>query len=281
VDFPFRWYRLLVEGSETEPVPYRPGVYGRNLIPDLWTTLADARQARAGGASLWRFAAGRLSEFGRIFAGREMLDVLVWDDPAPGLRELRGFLGELAGKLTRKLPRAASLRQELARRSLRRALGQARAGSGAGPVRLLFVCQGNICRSPFAAAALQALLPPDGKVTVDSFGMMPRPGRPTPDFGLAAAATHGIDLRAHRSAHLSREAAEAATAILVFDETNRHAVAERYPTLRAPVLMLGDFASPPEGDIQDPVDDDGAVFAGCYAVIARSVEGVAKVVGRS
>src|SRR5262249_9095634 len=35
VDFPYRWYRLLVANEETTHVPYRIGVYGRNLLPDL------------------------------------------------------------------------------------------------------------------------------------------------------------------------------------------------------------------------------------------------------
>ena len=31
VDFPYRWYRLLVDSVETPPRRYRIGIYGRNL----------------------------------------------------------------------------------------------------------------------------------------------------------------------------------------------------------------------------------------------------------
>ena len=42
VDFPYRWYRLLVEDAETPPVPYKAGIFGRNLVPDLMSALVEA-----------------------------------------------------------------------------------------------------------------------------------------------------------------------------------------------------------------------------------------------
>ena len=46
VDFPYRWYRLLTAAEEAPALPYRTGVYGRNLLPDLHVCL---RQAEARG----------------------------------------------------------------------------------------------------------------------------------------------------------------------------------------------------------------------------------------
>ena len=272
VDFPYRLYAVLVEGKVLPPVEYRAGVFGRNLLPDLRITLSEARQVRGGPLALLRFAANRIGEFGRLLTGREQMDVLVRDDPMPGLRELLDFAREVARRLGGKLPGVAALRRRRAVHALRRAL------AGAGSPRILFVCQGNICRSPFGAAALRARLP---RVEVASYGMMPGGGRPTPELGIAAAASAGIDLAPHRSAHLSREAAQAATAILVFDEINRNALAERYPDLAAPVLSLGDFADPPVATIEDPVDGDAAMFARIYGLIGRGVEGVAQLINRA
>jgi protein-tyrosine-phosphatase len=102
--------------------------------------------------------------------------------------------------------------------------------------------------------------------------MMPRPGRPTPDAGIAAARAKGIELSRHRSAHLSREEAMAATVIVVFDDINRRAVQERYPDIRAPVLKLGEFLAVPVANINDPIDGDQAVYGATYAVIERAVD---------
>jgi protein-tyrosine-phosphatase/CelD/BcsL family acetyltransferase involved in cellulose biosynthesis/predicted ATP-grasp superfamily ATP-dependent carboligase len=272
VDFPYRWYALLVDGVETPPVPYRTGIFGRNLVPDLWSILSDAKQIRGGGGSLIGFAASRASEFGRVFTRHEIQDVLVRDDPAPGLLELGSITHALAARITRRLPFVSSLRRAQERGSLRKALKNA----ADGKVRIVFVCQGNICRSPFAEAMLRTRLSARGSsVTVASFGMLPRQGRATPDDGIMAAAAKGIDLRPHRSAHLSRALAEAATVIFVFDDINRRAILDRYPDLRVPILQIGDFAPRPIGRIDDPIDGDHAVYAATYDAIEASVVALA------
>jgi protein-tyrosine-phosphatase/CelD/BcsL family acetyltransferase involved in cellulose biosynthesis/predicted ATP-grasp superfamily ATP-dependent carboligase len=273
VDFPYRWYALLVDGVETPPVSYRTGIYGRNLIPDLWSILSDAQRIRDSAGSLTGFAASRASEFGRIFTRREIQDVLVRDDPAPGLLEIWGFARGLTARITRRIPFAGNLRRARAFGLLRKALNDA----AGGDVRVIFVCQGNICRSPFAEAMLRTRLSEQsGSVTVASFGMLPRPGRATPDVGIMAAAARGIDLQKHRSAHLSRAQAEAATMIFVFNDINRRAVLDRYPDLRVPILQLGDFAPRPIGGIEDPIDGNQAVYTATYDAIEESVIGLAR-----
>jgi protein-tyrosine-phosphatase len=268
VDFPHRWYALLVDGEETSPVPYRTGIYGRNLIPDLWSILSEARQIRDRAGSLLGFSVSRVSEHGRVFTRREIHDVLVSDDLVPGLLELWSIFRGLIAYITRKFPFGALLRRAWAHRSLKKALHNAEGSE----MWVIFVCQGNICRSPFAEAMLRRLLPAkSGSVTVASFGMLPRPNRQTPDVGIAAAEAKAIDLRAHRSAHLSRAQAEAATMIFVFDDINHRAILDRYPYLRVPILRLGDFAPRRIGNIEDPIDGDRALYAATYDAIETSI----------
>ena len=275
IDFPYRWFKLLVDDVETPSAAYRVGIYGRNLIPDLWSTLSEGKHLRATYRGLLGFASNRFFELGRMFTGREIHDVLVGDDLKPGLLELRNAVGDLAGRVARRIPGATLMLQMRARAGLARALGRA----AGGEVRLLIVCQGNICRSPFAEALLRArLLPQARSVALASFGMLPRPGRPSPDFAIAAAAARGVDLRSHRSAHLSRAEAEAATAIFVFDDINRAAILERYPDLSAPVLRLGDFAPDHVGNIDDPIDGNRARHDETYDAIAESIAGVARLI---
>jgi protein-tyrosine-phosphatase/predicted ATP-grasp superfamily ATP-dependent carboligase len=268
VEFPWRWYRLLTAGEESPAVRYRAGVFGRNLMPDLQAVLTEA-QAR--GAGLLPVLGRWLLEFRRVVAGREVHDVLVGDDPRPALAEFGQVAGEAARRAAALLPGRAALGRLRARARLRAALRRADADNkGGGEVRLVFVCLGNICRSPFAAALLQARLAGRPRLRVGSAGMLPRPGRPTPPLGVQAAAAHGIDLTAHRSTYLFRAEAAAATALLVFDEATRRAVLDRYPDLHRRVIKLGDLLDGAE--IADPVDGDAAVFAATYAAIAAAVE---------
>jgi protein-tyrosine-phosphatase len=234
----------------------------------LWSILSDARQIRDRGGSLLGFTVSKVSEFGRVFTRREIQDVLVTDDPAPGLLELRSMITGLASRIGRKLPFVPNIRRSRVRRSLERALRKAE-GSEA---RVIFVCQGNICRSPFAEAMLRMrLLAKADSVTVASFGMLPRPGRSSPEIGIAVAKTKGIDLRAHRSVHLSRIDAQAATVIIVFDDINHRAILGRYPDLRVPILRLGDFAPGLIGNIEDPIGGDLALYTSTYDAIEASI----------
>jgi len=263
VDFPWLWYRLLTAGEESPAIGYRAGVFGRNLLPDLQAVLAEAHGRGTGGLP---HLARSLVELGRVATGREIHDVLVRDDPRPALAELGTVLGEAARRGAMRLPGWAALVRQHARARLRR--------QGTGEV--VFVCLGNICRSPFAAAALRAQ-PAMRSVRIGSAGMLPRPGRPTPPLGVQAAAARGIDLTMHRSVWLSRAMAEAATHVLVFDETTRRAVLDRYPDLRERVIKLGDLLD--GADIADPVDGDAGTFAAVYATIAAATTELGRLLG--
>jgi protein-tyrosine-phosphatase/predicted ATP-grasp superfamily ATP-dependent carboligase len=262
VDFPHRWYQLLVAGEETPAVGYRTGVYCRNLVPDLQISLIEAAARRRGRAATAWFMICRGGELLRVFSGRDVHDVLVSDDPRPGLIELREIVQNLGRRIANLLPGATGRRRQRAR-VLVRALGR----NAVRPL-IMFVCQGNICRSPFAAALLRARLA-DGRISIGSAGMMPQPGRPTPKFGLEAAAAHGVDLRTHRSLWLTRQLAEAALLLVVFDDITRCAVLDRYPEAKRRVVLLADLARLSE--IPDPIDGDAARFRQVYSQITMAI----------
>ena len=262
VDFPYRWYRLLTAAEEGPAVPYRTGVYGRNLLPDLHVCLRQAEARRLGSVATAWLIARWAAEMSRILIGKEVHDVLVHDDARPGLIELYDIALAVRRAIERRSPGAAVRRRRRARlqlNSLRRKIGIP---------HIVFVCQGNICRSPFAEALLRARLGNSG-VMISSAGMMPRPGRSTPTFGREAASEHGLDLSAHRSVWLSRNMVETASLIIVFDELTRSGVFDRYPDITAPVILLGDLLE--LGDITDPIDGGAAEFRRVYDQIAAGV----------
>jgi protein-tyrosine-phosphatase/predicted ATP-grasp superfamily ATP-dependent carboligase len=260
VDFPYRWYRLLVSGEETPAVAYRVGIYGRNLVPDLRMSLVEA--AARGRAATACFMIGRGAELLRVFSGREVHDVLVRDDLRPGLVELREITRGVQRHAAKLVPGGAALRRRRAR-----AMATAQCARAVHPL-VMFVCQGNICRSPFAAALLRARLGERG-ISIGSAGMMPLPGRPTPSLGLTAAAAFGIDLAAHRSAWLTRHFADAASLLIVFDQITRDAVLDRYPQVERRLMLLGDVAA--LGEIPDPIDSGAAGFEQVYNQIALAI----------
>ena len=148
------------------------------------------------------------------------------------------------------------------------------------PVRsVLVVCNGNIFRSPFAAAILKRTLDHSG-VAVDSAGFV-GPGRPSPADAVAAAARRGIDLRRHRSQLLTPDLVRGADVILVMDAAQRRAICERFGRAPQDVLFLGDFDPLPidRRAIEDPWEQSPAVCEAVYRRIEDCVGTLARGLG--
>jgi len=277
VDFPHRWYKLLVHGEETEPRPYPVGVYGRNFLPDIEQTASRMRRLRHRPMELLKVGGGAVAEFGRALVGREKSDVLVLDDPTPGLLEIKDFVASSACRVVSILPGAEARRRKLDRHVLRNTIRRRKRGG----VTINVVCQGNICRSPYAAMLLRRALQSEfHRVRVFSAGMLPRWGVSSPENAIEAASASGIDLREHRSQHLSRELAESATVLVIFDDINRERLLDRYPELSSRLVMLGSFASQRKWPlhIADPDGGDLMKFEMTYAHIEDAAKGMAQAI---
>lgn len=143
----------------------------------------------------------------------------------------------------------------------------------ANPRSLLFICHGNICRSPFAAAMLASALPPAlaRAVTVASAGFI-GPGRSPPLHALNTARAHGVDISNHRSATISPESLNAADLVVVMSGAQQRGLASRVAA-GAKVLVLGDLDPLPikQRTIPDPWEGPVDAFEESYGRITRCV----------
>lgn len=89
--------------------------------------------------------------------------------------------------------------------------------------RVLFVCMGNICRSPLAAAALRARLGGETAwaIDVDSAGTHAyHVGEPADPRAFQAGARRGYDLAVHRARQVGREDFARFDYVLAMDRAN-------------------------------------------------------------
>lgn len=269
VDFPYALYRLLVESAVPVPTSYRLGIYGRNVIPDLWQLRSNLHAMQ--GAALRRIArlATWLWQFRHLLTGREVQDVWVRDDRAPALEELRQFMGvRLASLRTRGF---AAFNPAAERRRLDTAT------QTGGPSDILFLCQGNICRSPYAELKLQQLMAAHAAPRIASAGLLPRNSRPSPDAAQAAARKRGIDLSTHCSRHAFADLVAAASIIFIFDDINLRSFMGRFPALRDRVFFLSVLAdAAADREIHDPHGQDRHVFDHTYAKIDLCLENLVR-----
>jgi protein-tyrosine phosphatase len=145
------------------------------------------------------------------------------------------------------------------------------------PPAVLFVCHGNVCRSPYAEFAFRnALSSVESRmVRVGSAGFI-GPGRQPPSQALAAAARRGVDMRSHSSELIQNSALRDAALVVVMSAQQARAL-RRGGRPRTGILVLGDLdpQAISRRTIEDPWNKDASVFDDCYARIDRCVQRLA------
>lgn len=138
------------------------------------------------------------------------------------------------------------------------------------PARVLFVCTGNICRSPYAERVWENLT--GGAVAADSAGFI-GPGRPPPPKALAAATARRIDHAHHRSKLVTPEIVRFADVVFVFDGANFARLGREHGREVGAVFWLGDFDPVWAGEraIRDPWGRDVVEFRKTFSRIERCI----------
>ena len=266
VDFPYRLYQLLCNHQATSPVLYPVGRYNRNLIGDIWQMRALASQLKRQPATLAKVTLRWLAGFARLLTLREKHDMLTADDPRPTWAEVKQFVHQ----------RFASGAEAAAALTSQRTLKTLVTGR---PHKILFVCQGNICRSPYAEFKARSIFSSIGlAVEVDSAGMLPRNQRPSPAVALEAAKLAGIDLNAHLSKCVDAEMLAGADLIVIFDDINYAHVRQRHPDQLEKLVFLSSFIEQGGASqyLEDPDGQDLVVFQKVYARIDQCLSNLAE-----
>jgi protein-tyrosine-phosphatase len=157
---------------------------------------------------------------------------------------------------------------------VRRRLRRQAIAAWAGSRTIVFICLGNICRSPFAELLARQIIG-EGKI-VSSAGYFPKSGRRAPSRAVESARLWGIDLTAHRSRVLTNDLIEEADAIFVFDYDNHRNVVSGYPAARGKVHYAGALAERGPFAIEDPIGRSAIAFETTYQLIANIVDAAVK-----
>jgi protein-tyrosine phosphatase len=144
-------------------------------------------------------------------------------------------------------------------------------------LRILFVCTGNTCRSPLAAAALVAELGPDAdRIEVSSAGTSAWEGQPASDGSKEVAAADGLDLSAHRSKRVTSTMARTSDFVFVMEPSHRSALAAfGVPAERVHVISEWPEPGEPGLQVSDPFGASREAYEECWRRIRRHVARIA------
>lgn len=140
--------------------------------------------------------------------------------------------------------------------------------------KILFVCTGNTCRSPMAAALFNRLATEKniGYEAV-SAGLSAAEGSPASFNAIRAMEDYpSADLSCHRSGRLTRNDVEEASLILTMERFHRQMILSMYPEAYQKVFTLKEYVYGTDGDIADPYGGDETEYRHCAAIISQAVE---------
>ncbi len=133
--------------------------------------------------------------------------------------------------------------------------------------RLVFVCAGNICRSPYAEwRAAQSGFP------TASMALSGNSGQPADAQAQATARQFGVDLERHQSCNIADFAPEPGDLLIAMEPRQAQALAARYaadPAIQ--VTLLGLWSSPRRPHLYDPHTLSPGYFRTCFELIDTGV----------
>lgn len=144
------------------------------------------------------------------------------------------------------------------------------------PVRsVLFVCKGNVCRSPLADVYFQEKVRRENLgIVVKSAGIETTPGKPAHSLARDVSREHGISLESHGTTPLFMDLVTQSDLVFVMELSQKDRVLKLYPKARGKVFVLGRFCRSGALDIDDPYSGTREDFVHCFTRIREACDRV-------
>ncbi len=140
--------------------------------------------------------------------------------------------------------------------------------------RILLVCTGNVCRSPMAAALLQAKAAEKGQkdlFVITSAGTWAQEGETASLTAQAIMRRRGLSLDGHRGRTITRMMLEQVDLVLVMTQHHRDSLAAEFPSARRKIHLFSELVGQ-QYDISDPYGGTPDEYESCAAELSSLVD---------
>ena len=143
--------------------------------------------------------------------------------------------------------------------------------------KIMFVCTGNICRSPMGHYYLQKLVNEAGlenDYLISSCGTYANNGESSTINAIESMKKYGVDMNKHRATNIANTDIEDYDLVICLTLTHKASVLEYSPKLKGKVFTLKEYAYPEDSykNIDDPWGLNINVYNDCAEEIVNSVD---------
>lgn len=260
VDFPFGLLCLAADREVAPQAAYKIGYRTRLVWRDLdWIRTRFLSRPDP-------YACMEILKLLRPLLGRESWDFFDWGDLGLTAADFRKFAVEKTETIRRKLTTGQRMRaaKRLHERNVARLfLPRER------PAQVLFLCYGNICRSPVAESLLRQRFP---NVKIQSAGFHNSVGRSVPSHMQKAVAKYSIDISNFASQRVTLAMIRDADVVFLHDMRNYELFWREFPEETSRVLFLGLCGVPPILEIEDPYELDQDATTAIVGQISDAID---------
>src|SRR5690348_3499598 len=142
---------------------------------------------------------------------------------------------------------------------------------------VLFICTGNVCRSPMAEGLFRQAVEGRGEYRVLSAGLGALEGQPPSPYAVQAVKELGINISGQRSRMLTPDLVQAADYIFGMTHSHIDTVMMLYPFAAEKTFLLREFDETLdqfEKDISDPIGGSYEIYLTCRDQIEQGIASI-------
>ncbi|MFY9987247.1 MAG: serine hydroxymethyltransferase [Chthoniobacterales bacterium] len=140
---------------------------------------------------------------------------------------------------------------------------------------ILFVCTGNVCRSPMAEGLFERMTAERADLRVLSAGVSTYPGQPPSAHAVEVLEELGVDISQHRSKPISEKVVEEADWIIAMTRSHLDSIIYLFPRAAEKVYLLREFEPGATSlDVADPIGMGLEAYRAAREIIRHSLPGL-------